>query len=124
VTSQVGATLPRARCFQPEEIDGRSASHLDQQSDLGIRVFHAESEGTMNHEVTARIMMNPDVMGGRPCIRGLRVTVGVIVGLLASGRSREEVLKAYPYLEDADIQAALAYAAWRSEEMDFPLKAS
>jgi len=68
--------------------------------------------------------MDPAVMGGRPCIRGMRVTVGTIVGLLASGRTSDEVLNAYPYLEQADIQAALTYAAWRSEEMDFPLKAS
>lgn len=71
-----------------------------------------------------RITLDPAVMGGRPCIRGLRVTVGTIVGLLASGRSGEEVLKAYPYLEPPDIHAALAYAAWRSEEHDLPLKAS
>ena len=63
-------------------------------------------------------------MGGRPCIRGLRVTVGTIVGLLAAGRSTDEILGAYPYLERDDIQAALAYAAWRSQEIDVPLKAS
>ncbi len=69
-----------------------------------------------------RITSNPDTMGGKPCIRGMRVTVGTIVGLLAAGRSAEDVLAAYPYLEPADIQAALAYAAWRSEEIDVPLK--
>ena len=63
-------------------------------------------------------------MGGRPCIRGLRVTVGTIVGLLAAGRSADEILGAYPYLERDDIQAALAYAAWRAQEIDVPLKAS
>jgi uncharacterized protein (DUF433 family) len=72
----------------------------------------------------ARITHDPQVMGGRPCIRGMRVTVGTIVGLLAAGRSMEEILDAYPYLEREDIQAALAYAAWRSEEIDLPLKAS
>lgn len=72
----------------------------------------------------ARITHDPDVMGGRPCIRGLRVTVGTIVGLLAAGHSHERILSAYPYLETDDIQAALAYAAWRSEERDIPLKAS
>ena len=55
-------------------------------------------------------------MGGRPCIRGLRVTVGTIVGLLAAGHDTDEVLAAYPYLERDDISQALAYAAWRSEE--------
>ena len=63
-------------------------------------------------------------MGGRPCIRGMRVTVGTILGLLAAGQSADDVLAAYPYLEKADIQAALAYAAWRSEEIEVPLKAS
>ncbi|MEA2162277.1 MAG: hypothetical protein QOK37_404 [Thermoanaerobaculia bacterium] len=66
----------------------------------------------------ARITADPQVMGGRPCIRGLRVTVGTIVGLLASGHSREEVLGLYPYLEAADISEALAYAAWRSDEFE------
>ena len=57
-----------------------------------------------------RITHDPKVMGGKPCIRGLRVTVGTIVGLLASGESRERILQAYPYLEPADLDAALAYA--------------
>ena len=57
-------------------------------------------------------------MGGRPCIRGLRVTVGTIVGLLAAGRDQDEVLAAYPYLEREDISQALAWAAWRSEEQE------
>lgn len=65
-----------------------------------------------------RITHNPAVMGGKPCIRGLRVTVGTILGLLASGHSRERILKAYPYLEAEDVDAALAYAAWRLEERE------
>jgi uncharacterized protein (DUF433 family) len=69
----------------------------------------------------ARITTAPDIMGGKPCIRGLRVTVGTIVGLVAAGRSREEILKLYPYLEEADIAAALSYAAWRAGEIDVPL---
>ena len=68
-----------------------------------------------------RITHNPAVMGGKPCIRGLRVTVGTVVGLLASGESRERILKAYPYLEAADLDEALAYAAWRVEEREVPL---
>lgn len=67
-----------------------------------------------------RITFNPAVMGGKPCIRGMRVTVGTIVGLIAEGRSEEEILHAYPYLELADLRAALAYAAWRSEERELP----
>lgn len=68
-----------------------------------------------------RITHDPTVMGGRPCIRGLRVTVGTILGLLASGRSAEEILAAYPYLELEDIHAALAYAAWRAQEIEQPI---
>jgi len=51
----------------------------------------------------------------------MRVTVGTIVGLLAAGRTEEEILQAYPYLEVDDIRAALSYAAWRSEEVELPL---
>ena len=68
-----------------------------------------------------RIALNPGVMGGKPCIRGLRVTVGTVVGLLASGYTSEEILKMYPYLQAEDVKEALAYAAWRSEEIDVPL---
>ncbi len=68
-----------------------------------------------------RITLNPDVMGGKPCIRGLRVTVGTIIGLLASGLSNEDILKMYPYLQHEDLIAALSYAAWRSEEVEVPL---
>ncbi len=68
-----------------------------------------------------RITFNPSVMGGKPCIRGMRVTVGTIVGLVASGATSEEILADYPYLEADDITAALSYAAWRSEEIDVPL---
>jgi uncharacterized protein (DUF433 family) len=57
----------------------------------------------------SRITFNPEVMGGKPCIRGLRVTVGTIVGLMASGRTPEEIHAAYPYLEQADIYEALSY---------------
>lgn len=71
-----------------------------------------------------RITLNPQVMGGKPCIRGLRVTVGTIVGLLASGYSNAEILRLYPYLEEEDLRAALAYAAWRSEEIELPLAAA
>ena len=65
-----------------------------------------------------RITLDPEVMGGKPCIRGLRLTVGTILGLLAASRSEAEILRAYPYLEKEDIQAALAYAAWRVEERE------
>ena len=71
-----------------------------------------------------RITQDPAVMGGKPCVRGTRVTVGVVVGLLASGRTPDDVLGAYPYLERADIDAALAYAAWRASEIEVALKAA
>jgi uncharacterized protein (DUF433 family) len=71
-----------------------------------------------------RITVDPAVMGGKPCLRGMRVTVGTVVGLLAAGRTQDEVLAAYPYLEREDILAALAYAAWRSEEIDVPVATS
>ncbi len=60
-------------------------------------------------------------MGGKPCIRGMRVTVGTIVGLIASGHSFEEILRAYPYLEEEDLRESLRYPAWRVEEIEVPL---
>jgi uncharacterized protein (DUF433 family) len=63
-------------------------------------------------------------MGGKPCIRGMRVTVGTILGLLAAGHAHEQILEQYPYLEGDDIRAALAWASWRAEEVEIPLKAS
>lgn len=71
-----------------------------------------------------RITLDPAVMGGKPCVRGMRVTVGMIVGMVAAGRSREEILKLYPYLESADIDQALIYATWRVEEFEVPLTAA
>jgi uncharacterized protein (DUF433 family) len=68
-----------------------------------------------------RITFNPNIMGGKPCIRGLRVTAGTVVGLVAEGYTTSDILKSYPYLEDADIPEALAYAAWRAEEIEIPL---
>ncbi len=70
---------------------------------------------------TDRITHDPEVMGGKPCIRGLRVTVGAIVGLIAAGKSEAVILELYPYLEAEDLRQALAYAAWRSEEIEVPL---
>ena len=67
------------------------------------------------------ITFNPQVMGGKSCIRGMRVTVGMIVGLVASGCSNAEILDAYPYLEEEDIRQSLSYAAWRVEEIELPL---
>jgi len=68
-----------------------------------------------------RITMDPQVMGGKPCIRSMRVTVGTLVGLMASGKTIDEVLAAYPYIERQDVLEALTYAAWRAEEKELPL---
>jgi uncharacterized protein (DUF433 family) len=69
-----------------------------------------------------RITFDTGVMGVKPCIRGMRVTVGMIVGLIASGHTRGEVLDLYHYLEPEDIDEALAYAAWRVEEINIPVR--
>jgi len=71
-----------------------------------------------------RITLVPAVMGGKPCIRGMRMTVGTIIGLVATGVSFAEILELYPYLEEADIKAALSYAAWRVQERELPLAAA
>ena len=75
-------------------------------------------------EALDRITWNPAVMGGKPCIRGIRMTVGTVVGMLASGRTNAEVLAAYPFLEEEDIRQALQCAAWRVQEIDVPLPAA
>ena len=68
-----------------------------------------------------RITQDPEVMGGKPCIRGMRVTVGMVVGQIGAGRSVEELLTDYPYLEREDILEALRYAAWRAQEREVAL---
>lgn len=78
----------------------------------------------MNFPEIERITFDPSVMGGKPCIRGMRVTVGMIIGLVASGATTDEILELYPYLEAEDIRAALAYGAWRAEERELPLDAA
>ena len=70
-----------------------------------------------------RITFDPNIMGGKPCVRGLRVTVGTITGLVASGHSKKDILALYPYLETEDITQALRFAAWRVEEVELPLVA-
>lgn len=70
-----------------------------------------------------RIVLDPAVMGGRPCIRGTRVTVATIIGLLATGHDRHEILKLYPYIASEDISAALSYAAWRLDEHEVDVAA-
>ena len=65
-----------------------------------------------------RITQQPDVMGGKACIRGMRVTVGMVVGQIGAGHSIDDVLADYPYLEREDIMQALRYAAWLAEERE------
>jgi uncharacterized protein (DUF433 family) len=71
-----------------------------------------------------RITQDPAVMGGKPCIRGMRVTVGVLVGQIGAGRSIENLQEDYPYLDRDDIAQALRYAAWRAEEREVLLAAA
>ena len=68
-----------------------------------------------------RITFNPEQCGGRPCIRGMRIRVKDVLDLLAAGVDEAEILADYPYLEAEDIDAVLAYAAWRLEEREEPL---
>ena len=68
-----------------------------------------------------RITRDAHVMGGKPCIRGMRVTVGALVGLVAAGHTTEDILLKYPYLEAADVAEALSYAAWRAQEVEVSL---
>jgi uncharacterized protein (DUF433 family) len=70
-----------------------------------------------------RITINPKQMGGLPCIRGLRIPVTTIVGLLAAGETHEQILADYPDLEAEDILAALAFAAEAVQERELPLVA-
>ena len=103
----------------------------EQNRELKNRVREIRSHGSVRGQgrnglallgkTMDRITFDPAVMGGKPCIRGLRVTVGTLVGLIAAGRTRDEILKLYPYLEAEDIAQALAYAAWRVEEIEVPL---
>jgi uncharacterized protein (DUF433 family) len=71
-----------------------------------------------------RITFDANVMGGKPCIRGMRVTVGMLTGLVASGHDIPAILALYPYLEAEDVTQALRFAAWRAEEMELPLVAA
>lgn len=69
-----------------------------------------------------RISFDPNIMGGRACIRGMRITVSLIVNLVANGMGTAEMINSYPYLEPDDIVQALQYAAWLTEENVYPLE--
>jgi uncharacterized protein (DUF433 family) len=68
-----------------------------------------------------RITQEPGTMGGKPCIRGLRVTVGMVVGQIGAGHTIDDILADFPYLEREDVMQALRYAAWRAEEREIVL---
>lgn len=68
-----------------------------------------------------RVTHDTAVMGGKPCLRGQRVTVGTVLGLLSAGKTPEDILALYPYLEADDIRASLEYASWRTQETELPL---
>lgn len=69
-----------------------------------------------------RITFNPQIMGGRACIRNMRVTVSLVVNLVANGMRVEEIIEAYPYLESEDVQQALQYVAWLAEDSIYSLE--
>ncbi len=68
-----------------------------------------------------RITFDPNVMGGRACIRGMRVTVSLILNLVANGQTAEQIIDDYPYLEPGDIEQSLRYAAWLAGESVHPV---
>jgi uncharacterized protein (DUF433 family) len=70
-----------------------------------------------------RITFDPEIMGGRACIRGMRITVSLVINLMANGMKVNEIIEDYPYLEPEDIQQALKYAAWLSDDMVTPVEA-
>ena len=69
-----------------------------------------------------RITFDPNMMGGRACIRGMRLTVSLILNLVANGMNEQEIIVDYPYLESQDVRQALAYAAWLAEESVYPVE--
>ncbi len=75
----------------------------------------------MREDEIERIVSDPKVMGGGPCVRGTRVTVGTVVRLFAAGHDEGRVLELYPYLTRDDVRQALAYAAWRRDEQELAL---
>ena len=116
----------RVRFYRPQTSPNPTATQLlDLSAVLNSRKAHQNRHLFLRRplddhrsrimEKLSRITLDPEVMGGKACIRGLRVTVATIVGLLAAGRAADEILAAYPYLEPEDIDQALAYAAWRLE---------
>ena len=91
-------------------------------AEIGILILDRPDHSVeANMLLLDRISFDSKVMGGKPCIRGMRVTVGTIVGLVAAGHGKDKILSLYPYLELEDIEQALSYAAWRVEEIEVPI---
>lgn len=116
--AQSASVAAYVRLVKVRELAACSACHVPRQSP---HKHEAYPHWKWKMKQLNRITLDPTVMGGKACIRGMRVTVGMVLGLLAAGRTLEEILKAYPYLEPDDIGQALAYAAWRVEEREVPL---
>jgi uncharacterized protein (DUF433 family) len=95
-----------------------------------LHVFILKNDGAVetdkdkNMEQLDRITQQPGIIGSKACIRGMRITVGMIVGQIGAGRSVDEILTDYPYLAREDIMQALRYAAWRAEEREVILASS
>jgi len=85
---------------------------------------HEDRRGTLALMTFSRITVMPDEMGGVPCIRGLRIPVATVVGMVADGMSEQEILGAYPDLEAEDVREALRYAAEAVRERELPLAAA
>ncbi|MGB8907341.1 MAG: DUF433 domain-containing protein [Candidatus Cybelea sp.] len=94
-------------------------SALDESCGRGSRPHRVREYPIV--ESLDRVTQRPEVMGGRACIRGMRVTVGMIVGMIGAGHSVEDVLAGYPYLEREDVMQALRYAVWLAEEREIVL---
>ncbi len=90
---------------------------------LGKLEEYDASDRSLHIRGLERITINSSVMGGKPCIRGLRVTAGMIVHMIAAGHSRKRLLEMYPYLEPEDIEQALEFASWKVDEKDYDLAA-
>ena len=103
-----------------DEPDASTSAHWERAVARGAGCWVIAGDRMSSMKLT-RISRDPLVMGGKACIRGMRVTVGMVVGLVASGRGFGEILAAYPYLEEDDIKEALRYAAWRVEETEVDL---
>jgi uncharacterized protein (DUF433 family) len=99
----------------PEEVVG---SGLEGRRGAFHSILATNSDKDRSMEPLDRITQEPGVMGGKACLRGMRVTVGMVVSQIGAGRSVDELLADYPYIEREDVMQALRYAAWRAEERE------